>query len=56
MNYFVFNDENSLEEYDLYFETLPVLPLASVSETNNHKINCLLRIEKNKKKHLKIRT
>ena len=55
MNYFVFNDENSLEDYELYFETLPVLPLASVSETNNPQITCVLGFETNKKKLLKIR-
>lgn len=55
MNYFIFNNENSLDDYGLYFETLPVLPLASMSETNNPQITCTLGFETNKDKILKIR-
>lgn len=55
MNYFIFNHQNSLQDYGMYFETLPLLPLASLSEVNNPQINCTLGFKTDRDKLLKIR-
>lgn len=55
MNYFIFDYQNSLEDYEMYFETLPLLPLASLSEVNNPQINCTLGFKTDSDKLLKIR-
>ena len=55
MNYFTFNHQNSLKDYELYFESLPLLPLSSLSEINNPQINCTLGFKTDSDKILKIR-
>ncbi|CUN11220.1 hypothetical protein [Turicibacter sanguinis] len=55
MNYFTFNHQNSLKDYELYFESLPLLPLSSLSEVNNPQINCTLGFKTDADKILKIR-
>lgn len=52
MNYFIYNNKNSLKEFKLYFETLPLLPLTGFGESDDPVITCSVGF-KNKKDNIK---
>lgn len=54
-NSFTFNGQNSLDDYEMFFETLPLLPLASFSEVNNPQITCTLGFKTDANQLLRIR-
>lgn len=54
-NSFTFNDKNSVEDFEMYFETLPLLPLMSIAEANNPQISCTLGFKTNQERLIEIR-
>lgn len=54
-NYFIFNKKQSLEDFNLYFETLPLLPLVADVNQDVHQIVCTCGFKTDKAQLLRIK-